>query len=30
MFFDKNDNNIDSWGVYNNNNYKRVRKINDK
>lgn len=30
MFFDKNNNNIDSWGIYNKNNYKRVRKINDK
>ena len=30
MFFDKNDTNIDSWGLYNKNNYQRVRKIDEK
>ena len=30
MFFDKENNNIDTWGQYNKNGYQRVKKINTK
>ena len=29
MFFDRNNDNVDSWGIVNNNSYQRVRRIDD-
>ena len=29
MFFDLNNNNVDSWGIYNKNSYQRVRRIDE-
>ena len=30
MFFDKNDNNMDSWGLYNDIGYQKVRRIDEE
>ena len=30
MFFDRNNDNIDSWGIYNDKGYQRVRRIDEE
>ena len=30
MFFDKDNNNVDSWGIYNSSCYQRVKRIDEK